>query len=254
VTTKVQPLVLIALAAVLAGCHPAPPPSASPGPAIRLSATLSTPVDVTLCWSGVDPRAVGSVVEFATDPAGQFAVLRFVPPDQTTLRHSDLMPQTAFSYRIRPYFGPASNTVHVTLPPGELDEKAHVNDPDWAAPRTVPGTGVATRSIRDQGDAATGAPTGLHARIADANGIVFSWTDHAGDEEGYLLEVAPSGRPFGVVAVLDADIDTVGLVTLPDEKHAAYRVRAFYYGASSALATVHTGDEGGPPTATVNKP
>jgi hypothetical protein len=239
VTTKTPLLTLIVVAGVLAGCRSADPPSPSPDPAIRLSATLSTPTDVTLRWSGVDPRAAGSVVEFATDPAGEFAVLQFVPPDRTTLQHPDLMPQTAFSYRVRPYFGPASNTVDVTLPPGDLDENAHAGDPDWAVPRTVPGTGVPTQPIRDPA-AAGGAPTGLHATIADANGIVFSWTDHASDEDGYLLEVAPPGGTFGVVAVLDPDVNTFGLVTLPDEKHATYRVRAYYYGPSSPPATVRT--------------
>jgi hypothetical protein len=39
--------------------------------------------------------------------------------------------------------------------------------------------------------------TDLRATIMDANGIVFSWTDHAGDEENHPLEVAPSGYRRG---------------------------------------------------------
>ena len=233
-------LLLAVAAGALAGCGPAHPPSPPAGSSIRLSATLDDPTDVTLRWSGVDPHAAGSAVEFTSDPPGEFAVLQFVPPEQTTFDHRDLMPQTGFCYRLRPYFGPASTIVDVALPPGDFDENAHAKDPDWAAPRAASGAAQRT-SIRQPGRPTAGAPTGLRAGIADPNGIVFTWADHATDEEGFLLEAAPAGRPFRVVAVLDPNVTRFGLVTLPEEKHAAYRVRAHYYGASSPLATIHTG-------------
>jgi len=39
-----------------------------------------------------------------------------------------------------------------------------------------------------------------------------------------------------VADVLDPDVNACGLVTLPNEKHAWYRVRPFYYGAQSNVA------------------
>lgn len=231
------PILLLVTAVAVAGCGPAAPRAAA-GPAIRLAATLDSPTDVTLRWSGVDPRAAGCVVEFTSDPAEPFVVLRFLPPGETRLRHPDLIPQTVFSYRVRPYSGPVSNTVEVALPPGDLDEDAHRDDPAWAAPRVASGPAVATAPVRDP----AAAPTGLRAAVADANGIVFTWTDHAAGEEGFLLEAAaPPAGAFHVVAVLDPDVVRFGLVTLPTEKRAAYRVRAYYHGDPSATVTVHTG-------------
>src|SRR5947209_6380879 len=139
------------------------------------------------------------------------------------------MPQTAFYYRVRPVYGPASGSVDVTLPDGSFDENAHQSDPDWAAPRVLPRAAVARQSVR-----AGGAPTDLKAAVMDANGIRFTWTDHASDEEGYLLEVKPAGTTdFGVAVTLDPDITSFGLVTLPTEKRGSYRVRAYYYGTPS---------------------
>jgi hypothetical protein len=221
-------------AMVLAACGPA-------APGIHLDAGLTAPDHVRLRWQGTDPGAAGAVVEFATEPRGQYAVLGFEPAGHDTLDHPDLMPGTTFYYRVRPYYGPASATVDVTLPPGAFDENAHADDPDWGAPRTRPAPGVATVSIHTAGQ---GAPTDLRATVMDPNGIRFTWTDHASDEDGYLVEVRAAGSAeFRVAAVLDPDINTYGLVTLPEEKRAAYRVRAFYYGAPSNIANQTTGHD-----------
>lgn len=213
---------VLAMAAVLAvglaGCQNAPAP--------RLSASLSGATDITLEWTGTDPAAAGLAVDFATEPDGPYTTLQFVPPTQTTYRHPDVMPQTTFYYRIRPYYGPASAPVDVTLPPGD-----HVSDSDWRAPVTVPDP---SHSVRLAG---AGPPTGLRATVMDANGIRFTWRDTASDEDGYLIEVKPAGSTgFSPVAVLDPQVNAYGLVTLPSEKQASYRVRAFYYGEPSTIA------------------
>ena len=78
----------------------------------------------------------------------------------------------------------------------------------------------------------------------NATGVQFTWTDHASDEDGYLLEVRPRPNPdFTVAAVLDPDINSTGLTTLPDEKTASFRIRAFYYGTPSNTAHQTTGPE-----------
>jgi hypothetical protein len=227
-------LLAVAFAAGLAGCG-------TPGqrPAIRLEARLTDPTDVALRWSGVDRRAAGVAVQFATGTGGQFVVLRFVPPRQATLTHPDLIPQTLFRYRILPYTGPASAPVDVTLPAGVYDENAHRTDPDWAVPRQQPDPTAAQHPVLDS----QAAPTGLRATAADANGILFRWTDHASDEQGQLLEHRLAGTAtWSVVAVLDPDVTAYGLTTLPDEKHASYRVRPFRYGRPSNVISCTTGD------------
>jgi hypothetical protein len=223
----VRILPALVLVAALAGCS-----AASPQGGAALTATLVSATSVRLDWQGSEPGAAGYAVEFATDPDGTWTVLQFVPAGQHTYTHQDLMPQTTFYYRLRPYFGPTSAPVEVNLPPGDFDENAQQGDQDWAKPHTVAGGAVAKQPIRSNAGGA--APTDLKATVKDANGIQFTWTDHASDEEGYLLEVRPAASAaFTVADVLDPDVNSCGLVTLPNEKHSWYRVRPFYYGAQS---------------------
>ncbi|RCG26598.1 fibronectin type III domain-containing protein [Sphaerisporangium album] len=251
------------LACGLTACSTAPPPaaatpqpalgvsatpdpearlSATPEPEIRLSATLVSPTDITLEWTEGAPGAAGRIVEFATAPRGQYTILEFVPPGRTTFTHPDLIPQTPFYYRVRPYYGPASQPVEVRLPKGEFDEKTQHEKHAWLNPRTIPGGPVDTHPIRDARTAASAAPSGLRATVMHANGVRFTWTDHANDEEGYLLEVRPTdATQFHVAAVMPPDVNSTGLITLPSEKHSFYRVRAFYYGQPSNLAHQTTG-------------
>ena len=234
-------LAALILLAGLAGCSAAPP-SGGAASAVHLTATLVSPNNVKLDWQGSEPGAAGYALEYATAPGGPFTVLQFVPAGQTTYTHPDLMPQTTFYYRLRPYLGPTSAPVEVTLPPGDFDENAQKDDQEWAKPRVGSGGVAATQSIRNPDTAGAAAPTGFTATIKDANGIQFAWTDHASDEEGYLLEVRPAdSSAFGVADVLDPNVSGCGLVTLPNEKHAWYRVRPFYYGPQSNVVHQTTG-------------
>ncbi|MGY0057256.1 fibronectin type III domain-containing protein [Streptomyces sp. LZ34] len=247
----------VLVVAGLAGCS-SPQPAGSPAPArsaasattsattsatgTRLTATLTSPVDITLRWTGTEPGAAGRIVEFATEPEGPYTILEYVPLNQTSYKHPDLMPRTPFYYRVRPYYGPVSHPVEVRLPKGKFTAKEQQNDHEWAPPRTLRQTAVRTGSVRNAATARAAAPTGLRATVMHANGIRFTWTDHASDEQGYLLEDRPRGGDrFRPVAVLDPDINSFGLITLPNEKRAAYRVRAFSYGKGSNVVHLRTG-------------
>lgn len=214
---------------LLAGCTTTAPqvePAAS-APAVQLSATLVTPTDITLAWKTQDPQAAGHIVEFATEPQGEYTILQFAPAHLNTFTHPDLIPQTPFYYRVRSYHGPTSSEVDVVLPPGAFDEKTQAADHSWLTPTKVPG-----------------GPADLSFAIMHANGIRFTWTDKTNDEDGYLLESRPAGSPhFQVVAFVDPDINSVGLITGPDEKHALYRIRTLYYGHSSNVAHQTTGGD-----------
>jgi hypothetical protein len=231
--------IAILLVALLTGCASRSPRPAGVAPAIRLSATLVSPTDITLRWTDREQGIAGHIVEFATAPNGKYTNLQFLPPRQTTYTHPDLIPQTPFYYRVRPYLGPVSRSIEITLP--KPDAKAAKKDQyRWAPPKVVRGKPVATHSVRT--DAAAAAPADLKATAMHADGIKFTWTDHASDEEGYLLEAKPKGSTdFAVVAVLDPNVDAFGLITLPSEKTAEYRLRAYYYGTSSNLAHQTTG-------------
>ncbi|MFD3488398.1 hypothetical protein, partial [Streptomyces sp. NPDC058665] len=189
------------IALTSAGCSSAPDGTEKPETAARLAATLDSPIDITLRWKDDEPGIAGRTVEFATEKAGPYTVLEFMPPGRTTYRHPDLMPQTPFYYRLRPYFGPASAPVEVSLPPGETSEEELNDNQEWMTPRTVKGPKVRTAplSARGAGSAeanAAAAPTDFRPTVMHATGIKFTWTDRAADEDGQLLEVgAGGGRP-----------------------------------------------------------
>jgi hypothetical protein len=223
------------LLTLLGGCAST---AAATRPAGQLTATLVSPTNITLSWHDSGPAPAGRVVEYATAPNGPFTPLGFLPPTQTSFKHDNLMPTTTFYYRVRPFYGPASNTVNVSLPPGAYDDQAQA-DQSWATPRTLPGDPAAKQSIRGT---STGAPTNLTATVVNANGIKLAWTDHAADADGYLVESKPAGSTdFNAIELLDPNINTCGIVTLPNEKNAAYLIRAFYYGHSSNVAHLTTG-------------
>jgi hypothetical protein len=232
-TAKTSMLTLVLLLGSLTGCSETHTQNAEPRPVEELSAGLISPTDIVLEWRARDPDAAGRVLEFATERQGPYTPLEFLPPRKTSFTHPDLLPNTPFYYRLRAFYGPASEPIKVTLPKGSFNEKAQRSDHDWTAPTTAPGRPTATASIAE----GAAAPTGLSAVIMHANGIRFQWTDRATDEEGQLLEVKSAGSSeFKVVAVLDPDVNSFGLVTLPDEKQAWYRVRAFTYGPLSEVA------------------
>ncbi len=138
---KLPSLALAILAAglvtgLVAGCSdPAPAPAPKQGD--QLVATLVSPTDITLTWKADGVNVAGRVVEFATEPQGQYTILQFVGPTQTTYTHPDLIPETKFYYRIRPVYGPASAAVEVTLPEGAFDDNADhgvLNQPDALRP------------------------------------------------------------------------------------------------------------------------
>ncbi|AXB48158.1 fibronectin type III domain-containing protein [Amycolatopsis albispora] len=225
-----KPLFLLSVL-LFAGCA-----GEVPEPGLR--ATLVGSDDVVLDWPAAEPEAAGRVLEFATEAGGEYTVLQFMPPGQTRYTHPDLMPYTHFHYRLRSYAGPVSGTAEVLLPAGEFDEASQASNHDWAAPVVTPGDPSKQHSVRS----AEGAPADFRATVRHANGIQFTWTDHANDEAGYLLEQRTTGE-YRVAAVFEPDVTSAGLITLPEEKAATYRVRAFTCGPPSTVADVRTGQE-----------
>ncbi|MFC8081049.1 hypothetical protein ACFUN8_36580, partial [Streptomyces sp. NPDC057307] len=53
----------------------------------------------------------------------------------------------------------------------------------------------------------------------------------------------PAGRASGPAPLLNPDINSFGLITLPEEKRASYRVRAFVYGEQSNVVHLTTGSD-----------
>ncbi|MFI1016207.1 fibronectin type III domain-containing protein [Streptomyces sp. NPDC020965] len=210
---------------------------------VTLEARLDSPTAITLRWHGRDPGAAGHAVEFATARKGPYTVLEFAPPGRTDYTHPDLMPATPFFYRLRSYGGPVSGTVDITLPAGGPSTLEQLSDHDGAELRSLPDgrPDPSQGSVRGARSGAA-APSGLTVTALHANGVKLSWQDNARDEDGYLVEIRRAGAPdFRVAAVLDQNIVSTGLITLPAEKTAALRVRAFRYGKRSNVVHRTTG-------------
>ncbi|MFC9843620.1 fibronectin type III domain-containing protein [Streptomyces sp. NPDC060223] len=205
-----------------------------------LRASLTTPTDIDLSWPKGSSGVSGHALEFATEESGPYTVLQYLPPGVTAYRHPDLMPNTTFFYRLRAFNGPASAPLGVTLPPGELTKADEDSGHDWLPARKDPARVAPGRPLNNSG---AGAPTGFKAVVKHANGILFTWTDHASDEAGFLLEArTPESSEYEPLVVLDPDINSTGLITLPTEKQASYRVRAFTYGEVSNVVHLTTGE------------
>ena len=231
----------------LAACSaPETAPPAPPKPEIHVTATLTSPVDVVVESKGHSPHAAGHIVEFATEPNGTWTTLEYLLPARTRYQHPNVVPETTFYYRARDYFGPASSPIEMSMPEPPKGENIDADPHDWAEPKRLPmAAAVETRPIQTETAAAAGgAPTDLKGVVKHSKGIHFTWTDRATDEQGYLLEARPDGAPeFGVVALIDRDMNSFGLITLPHEKRAAFRIRAFYFGPASNVAKATSGPE-----------
>lgn len=185
------------------------------------TATLADPTNVVLSWPDDDPDAAGRIVEYTTDPNAEYTILQFVPPRQTSFRHPDLIPETRFHYRIRPFYGPVS-------------EVTTVGSPGVSPPA---GPVVSLRS----GDPAA-APAGFRAEPAEDEMVRFSWADRSSDEDGFLVEIRkPGAAGFVPIEFSDPGTTSAALAVMPDEKGASYRLRAFYYGPASPVLDRTTG-------------
>ena len=219
----------VALLAVLTGCaseatgQPAGTRAAKPA-APELTATLDTPTDITLSWSGAPAESTSTIVEFATEPEGRYTILDFVTAGRHEYKHPDLIPRTPFYYRVTPVLGPASTAVDVHLPAATIFRAASAT--------------ASVGSIRS----GAGTPTEVAAKSIGTDGVRVTWKDNATDEDGYLLEIKPQNSPqYRVAGFIDPDSTVTDLTTLPAERTASYRIRAFYRGAPSNLAHQTTG-------------
>jgi hypothetical protein len=240
-------LVSIALLALwAAGCSSPAPGKPGPGaadlgafaPPTELTATLVDPVDIELKWRDNATEAAGYFVEYSPNANNEFVVIDALPPHSTHYRHPRLLPETRFVYRVRPFFGKASNVAEVTT-----GKSGPQQSPDPAILRETPGAQpVIRKSIRSSLTAVEVAPTDLRATLIPPAGVRLTWKNHASDADGCLLEIKPQwDKNFQISAFLAATNTSLNTYNLPFESRFSFRVRAFYYGQPSNLAEQTTG-------------
>ncbi|MFJ7071975.1 hypothetical protein [Streptomyces sp. NPDC098781] len=93
-------------------------PACSAEPEQPLRGALTTPTDIDLDWRDERPGIAGHVLEFATEEAGPYTVLKYLAPQVTSYRHPDLMPHTTFYYRLCSYRGPTLRPHRADRPDG----------------------------------------------------------------------------------------------------------------------------------------
>ncbi len=240
------------IAGVLSGCSRSTPEPAEAG-GIRLTASMVSAVDIELEWHSPASHVAGYVLEYTNRPATEdYVPLGFLPPSQTRFTHARLIPETEFHYRVRPYHGPTSNVVEVSLP-DELTADAYAaayalpEDYEWAPPKTVPdASNVTRRSIRASATLADAAPANLKAELASntVSGFKLTWSDRSTDEQGFFLERQRAGSTdFVVCALVEPDINSFGWAFEPPERSGTFRIRAYYYGEPSNVVVKLTGKD-----------
>jgi hypothetical protein len=235
-------ITLVLLAAACAGCSTATSSAPQSTPEVHLDASLVSPVDVKLKWKSTDLRAAGHTVEWGTESNGEFVIVAFAPPEVTSFVHPDVVPEATSFYRVRPYFGPAASPIEIATGPAIENEPPNAPD-GWLDPKTVASrVAVSQASIRNPAIAPAAAPTDFSAQLVQATGILLTWTDHASDEDGYMLEIKTPDTPdFKVCAVLDPNINSFGYALVPPETKVRFRLRPFYFGRPSNVVSQRTG-------------
>ena len=228
-------------------------PGAAEADSMRLSASLVSPVDIALEWYDPATDVAGHILEYTNHPETEdYVPLGFFPPHHTRFIHPRLIPETTFYYRVRPYYGPVSNSIDVSLPK-ELTAEAYAaayalpEDYRWAPPATVPESSNVTKSsIRNTTAPSDAAPSNLTAELATntVSGFKLTWTDRSSDEEGFFLEHKRAGSSeFLICALVQPNINSFGWAFEPPEKSGSFRIRAYYYGAPSNVVMLLTGKD-----------
>ena len=242
-----RPFLAIAGAAVIAACGgpatDAPPAAGGGARALaaptELTATLRESIHIDLRWKDNAADEAGYFVEGYyvghAPSSSEFTVIEVLPPDSTRFSHEKLLPETRFIYRVRPFFGRASNVAEV--------KTGAKGAPQMQAPPASPAPSTVQASLRSAETEAMAAPADLTATLFPPAGIRLQWKDHARDEDQYLVEVASAGAPFRVAAFEPADTRLWTSYDFDANTQFAFRVRAFLYGEPSNVVEIKTGPD-----------
>ena len=219
---------------------------------IEIAARLVSPIDIVVDWKDSKPGAAGHVLEWDVTPDGEFVPLGFFPPHVNTHKHPDLMPETNCYYRVRAFYGRASAEVEVNLPPELTDEEykrrfAQAEDYSWAGPVIVPDAApVEKKSLRDPATSDAAAPTDFKITLMPVTVSAFklTWTDHASDEDGTMIEMKKEGSDeFEMVALVEPNVNSFGWALYPPLRKTVMRVRPYYFSEPSKLIYLKTGKD-----------
>jgi hypothetical protein len=157
----------------------------------------------------------------------------------TSYKHTRLLPETRFIYRVRPFFGRASNAAEIVT---GKEGAPQVTVPEPA--RAAPVAGEMRASLRSIESEAQAAPSDFRATLLPPTGVKLEWKDHAGNEDQYLIEVrSPDSEGFRPSTFEPADTTSWVSYNFDPESTFAFRARAFVYGEPSNVVELATGTD-----------
>jgi hypothetical protein len=211
-----------------------------------LVATLVDPLNIDLKWKDNATNEAGYFVEYSPDANNEYMIIEALPANTTTYRHANLLPETRFVFRVRPFFGEASNVAEIVT--GKEAPQQELRDDDARARPVAP---LARRSLKTVATLPGAAPTHLTAVLIPPAGVSLKWEEHAQDADGCLLEIKGAEGDFRPSAFLEPGCTSLISYNFPFESHFSFRVRSFFYGQPSNLSEQTTGQD---PTMSVTPP
>ena len=147
------------------GPTPGPTPQAPAAPDGLIATASSTTTKIDITWTDNATNEDGFRVEQAPGGTATFTEIATVAANTTGFEQTDLLAETAYSYRVRAYNAAGSSGYSNT----------------------------ATATTRAAPPAPPAAPSALVARAVSATQINLSWTDNASNEDGFRIVQAPGG-------------------------------------------------------------
>jgi hypothetical protein len=207
-----------------------------------LTAALTNGNNIILHWKNNSTTDGGNWVEFAT-PGSEYVQLDVFMSDAngSTFVHPRVAPQTTFIYRIHPFFGKTAGPVEITTGIPTTNSPSLGEGPIASTNEIASGKQTEKFSIRAMRTFAEAAPTDIEATLSSPTSVDLHWKDCASDEDGYFLEIAPSGGgKFYACALLPPDTTSFRKTGLPPNTKCYFRVRAYFYGKPSDPASINT--------------
>ena len=232
--------VVVVLALLLGGCTQTPPPAEHAPtfePPRDLRASLVNGQHVDLKWTHTATAPGGVFIEFKIREDENFTMLEAAWPGMSTYRHPDVAPDTRFIYRVRSFFGRPSDPVSI-----QSGKKGEADKDQAEGPFDGSGEAPSSPSSTQQkAFAPEMTPTDVTARLSSGTGVELHWRDRATGEDGYLVEMLEGpATQYRIVALLPPDTTSFRKTALPEQTRCTFRIRAYFYGASSNLAEVLT--------------
>ena len=231
----------LGLATVSTGAAETPASQSAFASSNRLTATLSGDLTIAVQWNNAVTPEGGNWLEYTTAQDDFVKLSAFTDPKTVSFVHRDLVPGTIFLYRLQPFFGRATAPVVITTG-GAAVADLSLRD----GPIDPPATGTAADSppqvsIRAGGTFSQAAATDLTASLSSPTSVDLHWTDHANDEDGFLLEISTErDAGYEACALLPPNVTSFRKTNLAASRRYFFRVRAFFYGAASEPVSATT--------------